>query len=164
MNLTANARLVAIDSQILVWGIRNQGTKEQKSRAKWLFQSLEDEDSQIIVPAVALSEYLTKVGQGHQKDVIASLATRFIIAPFDVKCVALAATLFSEGQGIVTKGRKGNRSMLRADSLIIATAACQGASAFYSGDANCRKLAERVPRLEVFDLPSIAPSLFDNPG
>ncbi|MBN2563934.1 MAG: type II toxin-antitoxin system VapC family toxin [Phycisphaerae bacterium] len=135
--------------------------KKAKKRAKWLFESLEDEGSQIVVPAVALSEYLTKVDRNQQKGVVASLGTRFIIAPFDVKCAALAAFLFSEGQGVVKKGQKGSRAMLRADSLIIATAVCHGVSIFYSGDKDCRKLAKRVPQLTVLDLPTVPLSLFD---
>ncbi len=160
MNLNPDARLVAIDSQILVWGIRKEGTEEQKKRANWLFQSLEEEDSQIVVPAVALSEYLTRVDSDNHKNVIASLTVRFIISPFDVKCAALAARLFADGRGLIKKGTKGSRAVLRADAMIIASAASHGARHFYSGDAACRKLAGRVPGLIVDDLPKIPPNLF----
>ena len=160
MSSKRSARLVAIDSQILVWGIRKEGNEEQKKRTGWLFQELDESKAQVIVPAVALSEYLTKVQPNEQRDVIATLAARFIIAPFDVECAALAAQLFSQGRGIVKGKTRGGRSTLRADALIIATAAVHGAEAFYSGDAICRKMASLVPRLEVLDVPKQPPDLF----
>jgi hypothetical protein len=44
--------------------------------------------------------------------------------------------------------------------LIIATAVVHGARTLYTGDGDCRKLAAKVPRLEVKDLPDIPPDLF----
>jgi predicted nucleic acid-binding protein len=157
----SDERLVAIDSQVLVWGVRNQGSQKQLQRAQWLFQGLEQEEAQIVVPAVALSEFLTAVGPKDQENVVTTLTARFIIAPFDVKCAALAARLFSEGKGVVKRGKPGGRSTLRADALIIASAALSGARTFYSGDAKCRKLAQRVSQLTVHDLPTIPPTLFE---
>lgn len=160
MSNDPNATMVAIDSQILVWGIRKEGDEEQNKRAKWLFQEFEQEGSQIILPSVALSEYLTKVQENDQKDVVASLTTRFIVAPFDVRCAALAATLFSRGASSRPKNKKGARTILRADTMIIATAVVHGARVFYSGDKKCRKLAATNPQWDVKDVPKIPPHLF----
>lgn len=152
--------LAAIDSMILVWGVRFQGQPEQLQRAKWLFQEFEEKQAQIIVPAIAMSEYLVPVKEKDHKDQIAVLSKRFIIAPFDVRCSSLAARLFSVGKKARDMGGKNARKVLKADTMIIATAAVHGAEVFYSGDLGCRTLAKHFERWSVKDLPDIAPDLF----
>ncbi|MCH7703062.1 MAG: PIN domain-containing protein [Planctomycetes bacterium] len=158
---TSDSPIVAIDSMVLVWGIREDGDWEQIERAKWLFLELEEQGAQVLLPSVALAEYLTPVDVDKQGEVISTLNTRFIIPPFDVKCAALASRLFRQGKSRVKKGAKDSRRSLRADTLIIATAAVHGARVFYSNDKRCRKLvSDCVPRLEAKDLPTMAPNLF----
>ncbi|NJO55607.1 MAG: hypothetical protein HC834_03755, partial [Rhodospirillales bacterium] len=88
--------LVAVDTMTLVWGVRKQGTSEQRERARWLFDRLEGDHNQILIPTVAVSEYLTHVDRGNHLDVIEQLNKRFILAPFDVRCASLARTLGSK--------------------------------------------------------------------
>ncbi len=157
---TKNEPLVAVDSMVLVWAIREDGTKEQLKWAKWLFQSLEQENAQIIIPAVCLAEYLTPIEEGRHREVTARLTKRFIIAPFDVRCASLAATLFVKGKAEREMHTENARKCLRADSLIIATAAVHNAEVFYSNDRDCRNLADGVWRMRAEDLPEIPPDLF----
>ena len=114
----------------------------------------------MILPSVALAEYLTPIDLVHHKEVIAALTKRFIVPPFDVRCASLAASLFAQGKDLRLRGKGDVRKTLRADSLIIATAVVHGARTLYTGDGDCRKLAAKVPRLEVKDLPDIPPDLF----
>ncbi len=53
--------LVAVDTMTLVWGIRKEGTPEELKRAKWLFDFLDQDNAQVIIPSVVISEYLTPV-------------------------------------------------------------------------------------------------------
>ena len=152
--------VVAIDSMILIWGIRGKGKADQIKRAGWLFNSFDENRTQVIVPSVCLAEYLTPYDTDTYNDVIAPLAKRFILAPFDVRCAALAARLFVQGKGERKLNTKNARNMLKSDCLIIATAASHGARTFYSDDAQCRKLAAHA-RLNVEGLPEIAPNLFE---
>lgn len=155
--------LVAVDTMVLVWGIRKEGTDRQRKRAKWLFEQLEEDDAQIIIPSVALSEYLTPVEPQRHADVIAQLTNRFLVHPFDVRCASVAASLFQKGKTQLSpKPKKGARACLRADCFIIATAAIYGAKIFYSGDKNCRKLASSATKLTVRDLPTMAPTLYSD--
>ena len=66
--------LVALDSMTLVWGIRKQGDSEQLRKARNLFAALEDAHSQVIIPAVALAEYLTPIEVQNHGAVVASLS------------------------------------------------------------------------------------------
>ncbi len=144
---------------VLVWGVRHEGTEAQKKRAKWLFEQFEQERPEVIIPSVALSEYLTPVQTGKRSEVIAELSSRFVIAPFDVRCAALAARLFSEGKEARLMEVPNARKTLRSDALIIASAFVHGAQDFYSGDAACRNLASKVESLNVHDLPEVPATL-----
>jgi predicted nucleic acid-binding protein len=145
----------------LVWGVRGVGDAAQCKRARWLFEELEHDECQVVLPAVALSEYLTPIPADRHDEVTAALSTRFQICPFDVRCAAVAARLWTEGRRVRAKGVPDGRKTLRADCLIVATAHCHQAEEFYSSDAQCRKLAERLGRWAVRDLPEIPPSLFE---
>lgn len=159
MNTTDAGLITAIDAMVLVWGIRRDGTEEEVKRAAWLFKILERDNSQIILPATALSEYLIPYRPSEHADVIAQLSRRFFLAPFDVKCAALAARLFSIGKAERHMGKRNARKLLKSDAYIVATAAVHGARLFYSNDKWCRKLAEKAG-LTARDLPDIAPDLF----
>ncbi|MCC7316494.1 MAG: PIN domain-containing protein [Planctomycetes bacterium] len=156
----ARPRIVAIDSNTMVFGFRKQGTKQQLEKAANLLAELDEEGVQIIIPSVALSEYLIPISAKKHNEVIAQLSKRYIIAPFDAKCATVAARLFAIGRQQRGAGKENVRKTLRADSLIIATASVHGAMEFYSDDDDCRRLASHVPRLTAKELPAIAHSLF----
>lgn len=158
---THRPHLVAIDSNTLVWGIRTIGTPEQLTRARYLFSHLEADRAQVIVPSIVVCEYLTPINPVQHKSVIAELTERFIIAPFDVRCASLAATLFKEGKELREMDHPNARKCLRADAGIIATASIHGAKQFFSGDKDCRNLAARVGRMVAYDLPDIPANLFE---
>ncbi|MBK8913561.1 MAG: PIN domain-containing protein [Phycisphaerales bacterium] len=153
--------IVAIDSMTLVWGIRSEGSAVQQQRAQCLFAELDRSQSQIILPAVALSEYLTPVAESQRSEVVAAISSRFQIRPFDTKCAAVAARLFCDGKSGRPAGQPNSRKTLRADCLIIATAYCHGARIFYSADKKCRNLAETIETWKVCDLPEGPGYLFD---
>ena len=161
MSKAKSQSLVAIDSMILVWGIRKEGPEDRLERAKWLFAKLDHDQSQIVVPSIVIAEYLSHVDVRKHAETIELMNNRFIISPFDVRAASLAADLFR--QGLEERGDKGSpdgRKCLRADSLIVATARSQGVSVFYSHDKHCRTMATRA-RMEAFDLPTTADNLFD---
>jgi predicted nucleic acid-binding protein len=153
--------LVAIDTNILVWGIRRQGPHEKQERAQWLFQELEESQAQVIVPTVALAEYLRPFNTAEQRtEIIAQFEERFLIMPFDTRCTSLAAWLFNKGQELRQSGVEGGRNQLNADSMIVATAAAAGAERLYSEDEGMRNLAAIWTRWDVRGLPEVAPDLF----
>ena len=155
----ASDYLVAVDCMTLIWGVRKQGPKEWLERAKILFDDFERQKSQIIVPSIVVAEYLTAVEESKRKDVASAIGLRFIIAPFDIKCTALAANLFWEGKQGRKMGSPDARKCLRADSMIIATARTHGAKRFYSHDKDCRSLAQKAG-MEPWNLPTHKESLF----
>lgn len=152
--------IVAIDTMIMIWGVRKKGEKDKITRATWLFDELSDKRAQVILPSVSLAEYLAASDPSKYSDIVAPLSTRFFIAPFDVQCAGLAAKLFRKGKEEREMDVEDSRNMLKADSLIVATAAVHGASMLYSHDAQCRQLASHAGRLRAADLPEIGPDLW----
>lgn len=144
--------LVAIDTMILVWGIREDGTAEQRKRVYWLFRKLDDEQAQIVVSSVSVSEYLIRVEPAKHAEAIAQISSRFIIQPFDARCVSLAAQLFVDGKAQREMGKDDARKSLRADTMIVACAKAAGVSALYTNDGGCRNLAKGIG-LDAYDLP-----------
>jgi predicted nucleic acid-binding protein len=142
----------------LVWGVRKDGTQEERNRARYLFQQLEAEQAQVIVPAVVVAEYLYPVDDSKKARVVAELTERFRVVPFDVRSAALAARLFAKAKPNAPQGIPGKRDCLKADSLIVASAASAGAKIFYSDDGNCRAMASGV--LIARELPTGPQSLF----
>ncbi|MGE3181412.1 MAG: type II toxin-antitoxin system VapC family toxin [Phycisphaerae bacterium] len=151
--------IVAIDSQTLIWAIRGEGSEDQKNSANWLFQELQEWKAQVIIPSICLAEYLVPIPVDHHRDVIASLS-RFIIAPFDVRCASTAAKLFMEEKPKREMSAHSSRKVLKADCMIVATASTHGAQKFYSNDTRCRKIATRA-NLLAEDLPKGPKTLFD---
>jgi predicted nucleic acid-binding protein len=150
--------IVAVDSMTLVWGLRRDGPEEKCRRAKWLFDQFSAHKIQVIVPSVAASEYLTATDPSTHAGIIAAMEKRFLILPFDQHCASMAANLFQMGREMRVKGEPGGRAILRADTLIIATAKTFGAETIYTTDDDCRILASKV--MNALDLPEPAKGLF----
>lgn len=155
----AESPVVAIDSMTLVWGVRKDGTEEQRNRARYLFQKLEEEDdAQIVVPAIVVAEYLVPVAEANRARVASALSERFRIVPFDVRSAALASRLFETFKPSRATGTPGARDLLKADTMIVASAKTAGAQVFYTDDEDCREMASTV--LAARPLPNIPSSLF----
>lgn len=153
--------LVTIDTMTLIWGIQRKGPKELLTRTKWLFQQLEDHNAQVIVPSVALSEFLVPVATKSKSAIAQRMADRFIVAPFDLPAALIAAKLFGNSKkNLPDTPPAGTRNILKADTMIVATAAAHGATQFFSHDGKCRKLATAAG-MTANDLPEMPQTLYE---
>jgi predicted nucleic acid-binding protein len=154
--------IVAVDTMSLIWGLRGQGPKEKCKLAQWLFRQFTIHKTQVVLPSIVVSEYLTaEPDASKHANIIAELDKRFLIFPFDQRCASTAAILFRKGQALRTKGKAGGRPILRADSMIISVAKEYGARTIYSHDAAFRSLAKTV--MKSSDLPEPDTDMFGNP-
>ena len=174
MTIKGNQRIVCIDTNILVWGIRKEGPPDLKQYADYFFNQLDNDkddkgrsNAQVMVPTVVLTEFITPVKSSEERDkLIAELGKRFLIEPFDARDAALAATLWHYGK--TNRDRQnapkdGQRAILRADTMIIATAKGHGATEFYSEDDDARAMAQKVG-LTAKKLPRMGSDLFEQSG
>lgn len=133
---------------------------EMTKRARYLFDELERDKAQIVLPSIVVTEFLCAVHDAARASVLAGLNRRFRIEPFDVRDTVLAAQLWDHGNARRKKGSPGGRVALRSDIYIIATAAGHGAKEFYTDDERCYRLAKQVPGITAKRLPTTAPNLF----
>ena len=82
------------------------------------------------------------------------------VPPYDALAAATAARLEREAQDLKTDAT-GDRRLLRADAVVVATAKRHGAGILISHDARCRQLAARVS-LKAEDLPRMAGDLLED--
>jgi len=98
----------------------------------------------IVLPTVAVSEVLVPVPTSQKGALAATLSGRFICAPFDLPAAAIAAELWSEHKKLAKDLQYKTRHVLRADTMIIASAKAAGATDFYTHDKRCRALSNLV--------------------
>jgi predicted nucleic acid-binding protein len=159
---------VALDTMILIWGLQIAGSKrgnpryqqltEMQQRAAILLDVLEEKKEEIIVPTVTASELLVKVELAEHGNYLAEMQKRFFLPHFDLAAAALAAELWQK-HATLSKDERIARKTLKADVMIVATAKVAGATAFYSHESKCRKLAE-MAGMEGRDLPTRHPHMF----
>jgi predicted nucleic acid-binding protein len=163
--------IAACDSQVLMWalpwGMRTERKKrktpqdvpEMRKRAKILLRVLEDRKTELCIPSVVICELLAGVDPQKHARLLAEFDVRFFCPPFDTKACPLAAKLWQFERGLqgessgLPKEEQSARKILKSDILIVASAKVAGATAFYSHDPKCRRLAKEAG-MEADDLPS----------
>jgi predicted nucleic acid-binding protein len=151
---------------VMVWGMdsarhpkKTDETKIEESirRSKYLLRELSDPEIHVVVPMICVAEVIAPLPDAKRGEFIAELQERFVLQPFDTRAAAIAAKL-RELSASAGKDTQYGRLVLKADTLIVASAKSAGATVFYTNDVNCRKLANII--MEGKDLPTIAPDLF----
>lgn len=148
-----------IDSMILVYAglvLAKPETKasdfdELQVRSRLLIFQLARRKSTVFLPTIAVAELLVPVPSAQKGVLIATLQSKFVCPAFDVHAAAIAADLWAMHSKLPQDLQYKKRHVLKADSMIIASAKAAGASEFYSHDKKCRALAALI--MKSFDLP-----------
>ncbi len=131
---------------------------EIREESPILFQDLDEAKARIIIPTVSVSELMCPIDPQQHGHFAAIVSQRFHCPPFDLPAAALAARLWQHNRSLPPE-EQIQRSILKADVLILATAKTAGARYFFSHDAKCRKLAEFAGMI-ARDLPTHSQNLF----
>jgi predicted nucleic acid-binding protein len=150
---------VAIDTNVLIWGVRQEGPEKMKERAGWLFDQFEEDGVQVWVPAVCLAEYLIPVPPEKRAAVVAEISRKFHIQPLDAIAATFAAGLWEFGKKRIRKGLEYDRLIVKYDLIVVGCAKSAGVSALFTNDEDCRVLAEQVG-IRGNDLPTMPNHLF----
>lgn len=153
-------RYVALDTQVLIWGMKDEctpGQEQMKERARILLLELDKDDAQVILPTVSLAELMAPMSDRQSSRFLAEAEERFVCVPFDSRSAYVAAKLWREHRKLPTKEQL-KRTLLKADCHIIASAYTAGAREFFSHDANCRRLAKSL--MTAKDLPMFSEEMF----
>jgi hypothetical protein len=98
---------------------------------------------------------LCGIDKKNHGQVAAEIQARFFCPPFDLRACALAAELWQLHESWPKDEKYQDRPLLRADTMIVASASVAGASRFYSHEDKVRDLAGEAG-MKAFDLPTHA--------
>lgn len=146
--------MIGIDSMVLIYaGIvpsaNSAVDKELRISAKMLLH-MHQADA-IVLPTIAISELLVPVDISRHGLLIAKLSEMFICRAFDLHAASIAADLWAKHKRLPPNDQYKQRQVLRADSMIVASAKAAGADVFYTHDKKFRALAGLVMKAK--DLP-----------
>jgi len=147
--------VICIDTNVLIWGVQGMSRQTQQGmidRTRRYLAQLARDKERVMVPAVAVGEYLQGFPPQEHRQQLEILARVFFVPGFDVRCAALAAEL--QMVGPAARGKPGVRVTFKADAQIIATAICHGASQIVTGNAEEYKRIAR-DRIPVVEVPSV---------
>lgn len=140
---------ICLDTQILAWAMRGpRDAREEALREKslYLIHELEAQRADIIIPAVAVAEFLGLMPSSQRLPLVAALESTFQVIPFD----PMAAFEFTR-LPLTGDSREKNKS----DRMILATALAAKADVVYSEDQDLHDIGHSF--IEVRRLPSIPP-------
>jgi predicted nucleic acid-binding protein len=162
----SRATLVGLDTQILIWGMRDPSDLSPKAmHARWLMESLEkDSTVQLCISSIVAQEYLVHIPPPHSRSSVqAVLEEAFLILPFNMSCAALAAELHEQSRPKGSAPISGSRVCIKADCMIVAASRVAGVSKIYSNDPGFRTLASRAG-VVCERVPTIPPTIFHIAG
>ena len=144
--------MICIDTNVLIWGVQGVARPAQEGmidRTRRYLAQLARDHEQVMVPSVAVGEYLQGFPAEEQAAQLEVLSGVFFVPAFDARCAALAAELQRVGPAF--RGEPGVRVVFRADVQIIATAICHSAAQIVTGNVDeFRRIAgNRIPVIEV---------------
>jgi predicted nucleic acid-binding protein len=167
--MPGTAKLVSIDSMILIWMTRKSHykkggrpvsteTEELQKRAGYLLFDLNENGYEIVIPDIVLAEFLYGIDAKNHAQVVAEIQKNFFVHSFDTRAAMLSAKLWQEYTS-KSKVPEGKRVAIKSDVMIIATARVHGASAFYSHDVLAQNVA-KIAGMTARDLPERSGYMF----
>jgi len=128
------------------------GREDMIARARSLIKQSRQRKIPLMIPSIALAEYLADFEEGDQSAQRDQFAKGFFIAPFDTKAAWCAGEIFDRERMRVVRENGTPRQSVHADLKIIATAISHGASCIYTDNvrdfrslANGKIIVEELP-------------------
>lgn len=154
--------LAFVDTMVLIWWIRKDATdgqEEMLDRARWLMEKLEQGGADVAISTITEAEFLRGAAAEQRDEQSRILHQFFLVKPFDTNAAQTLSREFARDFSVAEYSKQ--RTALKADMMLVATAAAAGVDVFYSHDAECRKLAEKAG-IRAQDLPTMQNGLFDD--
>lgn len=138
----------AIDSQIFIWGIKeeaNDGQTDMIDKAKALISHLAAKRVFIVVPAIVLGECILNVDDANKADFVAWVKDRFRVVPFDSGAVVAYSRVAARSRKLTKAVRSDDphrtSQRTKVDCFVLASAIAAGASTIYTCDSFFEKVA-----------------------
>lgn len=166
-------KVVCIDSNICIWGIKKEGDQKKIPYATKFLSDLENNGTKILLPSPVIIELLSHLKNDEQKNKILALLDnhRIIVKPLDklatLKCGELLYKTFTDTEIIAyTKKHKVDKSKIKFDALITAIAIVNKCNCIYTdnyddfiryshGEINIQRMPETILQTDLFGNPII---------
>ncbi|MFD3000112.1 hypothetical protein ACFS7Z_07055 [Pontibacter toksunensis] len=157
------SRLVMIDSQLFIWGIKGQASLGQEDKiqtSKRFIDWLSIHDCKILLPAPLMAELLSGVPPDEQRAVKDFFDKRFRVAPFDTLAAEVCAELLydsynDEDLKAFRKEHKVLKSSIKYDCMLVAIAITNRVEVIYSVDKDLKRYAnDRIHVMEPPHMPT----------
>lgn len=149
--------IACIDTNILIWAVQGAAHSSQTEmvpRSRALIAALQKEKARVIIPSVALGEFLIGLPPNELPRYEVLVRQKFPIIPYDIAASIVFARLWraKADQNIIAQVKAENapptRVHLRADFMIIATAIAAGATCIYGHEPRFRRYTDGFIRFE----------------
>ena len=158
-NYLDNIMICCIDSNTFIWGIKKKavaGQEDMIPRAEYLFDWLNDEGHQILIPTVVIAEVLAPEPLEKYPVLMETINKGFMVVDFDVRAASRYGQLFINKIPEVKNAAKASNikvQKMKVDHLIISCALIHGAACIYSTDNGLRIFGQKY--IDVRDLPQL---------
>lgn len=157
--------LVCLDSQIIIWGIKEVATEGQEMmipRAKAFLKWLDDNDKKVIIPAPIITEILMPVPKENYEKLLRILHNKFRVVPFDeiaaIKCAEIWQNKSNdEHLKAYRKTHQIGKHHMKFDFQIVSIAVTRQAECIYSHDPHLRRFAGDM--VSVREMPMLSTQL-----
>jgi predicted nucleic acid-binding protein len=159
---------VCIDSQIIIWGIKEQSTPGQEEmigKAQSFFKWIDEGKHDCIIPSIVVAEVLAPEPPEIRAAYLDILNQGFVIVNFDIRAAMKYADLlngrFSE---VKQKSQEMNidKHTMKADHMIIATAMANGANCIFSYDRGMKAFSNGLIDVREFPVYTVQSTLFNS--
>jgi predicted nucleic acid-binding protein len=158
----ANGKVVCLDTQILIWGLKKQAKPEQQdeiAKAEYFLKKCDEEKTAIIIPSVVIAELLAGIPLAEHGAFLGLVNKRFMIASFDLPAAAIYGEYFESWRAAHPDSsfrEEGfSRVKFKVDHMILAIAVTRDANCLYTNDDEL--IAHSNGRIEARKLPKVLP-------
>ena len=156
--------IFCIDSNIFIWGIKNQATESELHRideARDFIKWASDNGHHIMIASVVIAECLSREPIEMHSEYLKIVYENFIVANFDERAATKYAEILNmdKFKNAVIKGKEIGigRQEMKIDYLIVACAIANGANRIYSHDEGLCSFSEGL--IEALPMPKISKPL-----
>lgn len=150
--MTKSSKLVAIDAQIYIWGVKKQATAGQEvmiSKSETFLNYLEENKSRIIIPTPVLTEVTRMNTPEEQEKIFEIIKDSFLVKPFDIMASKICAEMLYKHLTVndvreleEAKEDGVTKKKVKYDCLVASIAAASNCSVLYTEDKWLHKFCQ----------------------
>jgi predicted nucleic acid-binding protein len=147
-------RLIGVDANVVAHAFADPA-KPKTYRCREALARLTEEKVTLLLPSIALSEYMRGVAHEEMAEHLVRLRRNFVIVPFDAEAALLGARVFQACREHC-KGQAPAQA-LRADFMIVGTVLAKGVSFVLADDDHFDTIATHWEGLKVLHVRDVVP-------